>query len=394
MAPRIGCYYCFETLDPSGSHAEMRSFVCCLQCQTIYHSQCWRGIDKCLHCSGDQAMTVQIAQPSTLRITTRTKAVPVRPTTKVYAQTTADGKPHQVIPWQHWLIYALHELGALVVALLLAGVATMITVPIVRLIGLDNYTFQSIMDALVRGGQPTVPLWSGILIAGLASALVFYAKPPPSNAGGHPAGITRFVAGIMIVVGFNLVFFNILTLDVLNSYAEMRSVPNLWIAQCVSATIVLLFAPLYRKTTRTSLPSARPTWPPLAANLYGWARLVLVSIVLIPGNALVSARTLRLMQNQPVVTTIRLGPSEFAVTLPMLGAGLAALAVAALMYWPPPFRRVTYPLWLVRLLVLFLAITAIGLLYREILAPIGYLNAMVLGTATAVLTVPVQRTLS
>ena len=394
MTQRFGCYYCFQTLDPENTRPGASSFLRCSQCQAVYHNACWPEQGSCLRCGGGQTTPIQVTRPSSLRPLKLTTAVPVRPSTVVYVQDSGSKSLIPALAWKRGALHVLQVIRALVITLLLVFAATATAVHIPRLINQDGYTFQSVMDLIFRGRMPAVPLWSGALVAALSSALIFYVHDTSARGNGRPSGITRFAAGVLIVAWFDLAFYNILTLDVLNQYIELRAAPDLWIAQGVAFFIVVLLTPIYRKLAPiTPLPvySERSSWK---ANLYGWGRLVVVTMLLVVASAYASIGILPQLENRPEVTTIGVGSIELSITLPFVGAALAALAVAALIFRSPPIRRVTHQLIAVRLLLFVVAGIALGLLYQDIATPDGYLNAIILGVSLALFSVPVQRTLS
>lgn len=394
MTQRQGCYCCFQTLDPDRVQAATPGFLRCQKCQAVYHSACWHNPGTCLRCGNSQTVPIQVARPPALRPSTLKRAVPVQPSVIVEVQDGAAKNAHPRISWQQAVAHVAQVVVALVVAMLLVSWATVLAVHIPRLFGQNSYTFQSIMDLLVRGSMPAVPLWSGALVAGLASALAIYVHTTPVQGDGHPSVVTRFVAGVLIVAWFDLVFYDILTLDVINWSAEIRPTPDLWIVQGIAAVIVLLFTPIYRRLSRIKPLPAKLIHSSLAANLYGWVRLILMTALLVVAVAYASARMLPQVQNRPEVMTAGMISVDVPITLPFVGAALAALAVAAFVFRSPPFRGVTRQLMLVRLLLFVLAGVALGLLYRDAENPTGYLNAVIFGLALVVISVPVQRTLS
>ncbi len=73
---RLWCYYCFGTLDPQDEQDELRTFVKCSYCSTIYHTVCWRQFGKCLRCDSAKAQPIQIVPPAPLRIETKKRPLP------------------------------------------------------------------------------------------------------------------------------------------------------------------------------------------------------------------------------------------------------------------------------------------------------------------------------
>ncbi len=82
---RLGCYYCFRTLDPQDKQDELQTFIKCGQCDTVYHAVCWCQGEKCLRCDGDQAQPVEIAPPAPLQTEAKPQALPIKPSAIVYS---------------------------------------------------------------------------------------------------------------------------------------------------------------------------------------------------------------------------------------------------------------------------------------------------------------------
>ena len=68
MDARLGCKYCFKTLDPLQSDGDLDRFVKCRNCNAVYHEVCWRVIHNCLDCSGADVTTIDVVPPRPLPI--------------------------------------------------------------------------------------------------------------------------------------------------------------------------------------------------------------------------------------------------------------------------------------------------------------------------------------
>lgn len=64
--PRIGCNFCFHTLDPNDQDVNKRTMVKCTACQRFYHATCWPG--HCLKpdCNNASSQPIMINPPRPL----------------------------------------------------------------------------------------------------------------------------------------------------------------------------------------------------------------------------------------------------------------------------------------------------------------------------------------
>lgn len=72
---RIGCTYCFRTLDPDDSYLEMRSFVQDHANGRLYHTICWETYCKKNNLNPANGQSVDISPPPLLDISERTAVV-------------------------------------------------------------------------------------------------------------------------------------------------------------------------------------------------------------------------------------------------------------------------------------------------------------------------------
>src|SRR5689334_21522736 len=61
---RLGCAYCFYTLDPNDVEVDRRKFVVCTKCRAAYHSDCQK--QNCMDCGASQFEQVEVAPPPPL----------------------------------------------------------------------------------------------------------------------------------------------------------------------------------------------------------------------------------------------------------------------------------------------------------------------------------------
>lgn len=397
MAERRGCKDCFKTLDPNDPDEGLRTFVKCTGCGAEYHAAHWQRNGKCLACPSTEALSLTVDAPRTLAGATKRAEVGVKPTqTVTVPESGAPKGPSQ--KWAEigkgWAAYGFQALRAVLVGLVLVAVGSFIGAVVPRFISLGDYSFQSIMDTLFKQSLPDRSVLVSAFVAGLITACVFY---PRSNTElkGAPARGTRLIAGLVFLIGFNILYFRPLEIDVLNGDLAFRLLKVAWIAQAVSFLLVWMLTPLQHRIAPVSAASPNPALHPAVANIYGWIRLLLAWLLIVAGIALVVGRLLPASLNAPFLAEVVADKASLRVTVPMAGAALAGVMIGALIYWAPSFRKVTQKLLLVRLLLVIVAFIAIGLLYRgQAGQPVGYLNALILGGIAAVLAAPLQRVLS
>ncbi len=87
---RLGCYYCFKTLNPQDDDERLSSFVRCSQCNIIYHTFCWNQIRTCLSCGGSQFEQIEVAQPPPLSVNPKTRSLPIKVSKIAYSTDTTD----------------------------------------------------------------------------------------------------------------------------------------------------------------------------------------------------------------------------------------------------------------------------------------------------------------
>ncbi len=63
---RIGCGYCFHTLDPADRQPRQRSVIRCTTCGQLYHAACWSGRCAMPGCRGTDTASVSMAPPRPL----------------------------------------------------------------------------------------------------------------------------------------------------------------------------------------------------------------------------------------------------------------------------------------------------------------------------------------
>jgi hypothetical protein len=396
IAARAGCYYCFTALDPQDKRDGLRTFVQCRQCGTPYHEQCWAAAEYCLRCEGDEAQAKNSISPEPIRAVTKRHAVPITPSAVVYVGT--EEQSSTIPTWRQYAQYLEQSLRSAIIALLLTGIAVLLGVFVYRITKLEVITPETVMNVIFKREVPTRLTIIGACIAGLIAALVFY--PKYSGTESSPF-LTRFAAGLIGCVLLDAILVNIAVTYSREINASLY-LEAIW-AQGSTSLITFAFTPIYRWKSLAATPPGR--LPAALVKLYGWCRLLVVSgtIIVIAAYLSTSDEMIRLLTvylprdilplQLPGIRSINNSPIRlpFDLSFPMAGALLCGLAVA---YWVPKHRHPQGNFVLFRVLLAVACVLFIGLLYRALPSPSGYLNAVIVTFLIVLIATPLQYTLS
>ncbi len=157
--------------------------------------------------------------------------------------------------------------------------------------------------------------------------------------------------------------------------------------------MMLLFIPFHRGLAPIA-PLPKVKHSQLFTNLYGLVRLLITSLLLNLFVTYLSTYKLPSGFNEPVFSTLSFGSFTVELTLPMLGAFVAGIAIASIFYWPPQCRQVKWRFGFLRLLMVVLCVVACGLMYRSAETPLGLFNAVIVASVAMFVVTPVQYILS
>lgn len=171
------------------------------------------------------------------------------------------------------------------------------------------------------------------------------------------------------------------------------------LVQVTAVLAAFVTAFVFRASTRN-----RPEITPPNSRLVRFismARFLTVSAGVIAMGTLLLILELQVYLNLIEITRIDIPGISIAVTFPMILAATAGVAVAALIYLPPPHKLFNKAQRRMRLVIIFLAVAAFAVTYSQYADQISsdvldyLLPFTVLGAALmAVLLLPIQRTLS
>ncbi|CAG0935148.1 hypothetical protein TFLX_03980 [Thermoflexales bacterium] len=123
---RLGCTWCFRTLNPQDNEADLCLIVKCVECGQLYHAICWNHQQKCLQCGQSQCQQVQITPPAVMPVVTKTHAIPITPAATVVVRPQSRTHSKRIV----WVAF----IGiALVTALLVLRFGTTTIAPLADL---------------------------------------------------------------------------------------------------------------------------------------------------------------------------------------------------------------------------------------------------------------------
>ena len=394
---RVGCYACFQTLDPKDKNLQLRLVVQCENCGALYHATCAEGL-ACYRCAGQKFRKSRIARPAPLRHTTRERAQTIKPSTVLVIDSGEQKNSRQSgkseksgISPVAVIIYLLQTLWAVILALILVAIATTIGVYGYPLLQLPFFSPQTVMDALFRSAPPQPQLVIGAVISGLIAAFVLYSRLRLDSR-----RFTYLWAGVVGWTAFNSWLLAITPTDFLRFAQEIIEYHGeLLYAQGITIAATILLIPLHRAMAPIRLLPER-SFPAWLNSLYGWVRLLIADAFVISVAIYFATHWLATEPQAKVADFYPINlPGNLAQMSILTATALAvALAGAALLYWPPPFRHVQWRFGFLRLLLFITGVVAIGFLYRTpsdpqtILVTLQYTGVMIF------LGIPVQRALS
>ena len=385
---RLGCTYCFRTLDSQDEQAELRDFIRCDLCGALYHSWCWQETGQCLNWNRRQAKSIRLPPPPPLKPELKRRALSASSSNVMYVQ-EKDGTryTYSPLPWRKRLQRLNQIVRALIPALVLIGLASLVGAFTYRILTLDDFAAEELMDAIFKRPIPGLTTLASAFIGATVSALVFYI---PAEA---RRKIAFLLGGMVAIAGIDLVLFDWTIKECIELDVNLPLRVEALSAQGAAFLVAGVLTPLHRKIAPVD-PRPDTGRLPLVDNLVGWGRLI--PVVLLIGFAVVYFSTYRLPTslNTPQLYDISLGSIDIPVTRSMLGAFFAFLGVASVAYWPPKAREVSQHFATVRLILAALSLAGVGLLYRGAVDPQSFIHTAIASSLIAIVALPLQRALS
>lgn len=393
---RLGCAYCFYTLDPNDDQADWRKFVACTRCRAAYHSNCQRH--SCTECGAAQFEQVEVVPPPPLNTQVR-RPMAIKPVQISLAE--------ERVTWDYVIDNARRELLIHIpLALLFIAIAGLVGSFAYRISQLSPITAQAILDVVLRTNPPPARVISMSLLSAATFTYVFYpslALRDNSLSGGQR--FFRFVGCIMFLVACNLLVMNLRLDTVLRSSSLLFNTPlyrEVFAGEVAAFVIIFLLAFVafvYRARTR---PIVRPPELPRHAMAIENFIDTLRFLTAIACTILLSMLVARLHSATAYSNiTINILEHEFMAKDQILVLASTCTAVALAIYHPP-IQRVAYIRsrtvsrinLLIRIVGIVTCLAVFGLLYRSVYDTRGVIETAQAALIAGVLLMPVQRAFS
>lgn len=356
----------------------------------MYHQICWEVAGGCAFCQGDEAAKVWLAPVLPTVTLSRQRPARMSPCGAVYIRQGREPVfRERSIGVRDIALDALARLRALVMAGLMISLAAVVSL-IAWTIGqswliANEVSYHRAVDAVLSVSLSASTLMPALLGA-IAAALAFY--PRLVNAHGAPTRRVYVSSAAVLLVLVNCWFLDLVPAVLVEPVEALSSHRSFLMIQALGIVIGTMLRMPYRwLAPLNELPTADPS--PLVANLYGWTRLILVSALL------VSAWTLLVLQVLSHGFLIANPTSHVpVVTQPGWGVLAICLATAAVVYWSPGHRNVTWKLLALRTLVFLGGIFFSAWLLRMVSHPEDLVIMLVASAVITILSIPIQRVLS
>jgi len=297
-----------------------------------------------------------------------------------------------------WSQFILQLFRAFFLAVMFSGIASFVGFVILRLFQSDGQfdSLKQAMDHIFRSQLPSLDQIMAVLVISLIFAIVFYSRfLLPDKQQSSPSTITRFFAGLFVAMILDILLFKFSLHQILyDTQSFLDFAYASLIAQAGACLTIVLLTPAYSALGRVRVfPSIRlPTFPQWLRSMIAWARIILVSLVLIWCSILISTLDISGVESQNISRYVPF-LSGLNLSIGAAGSLLIAMAIASLFFWAAPARNVRR-LWLSRIITLVACIALIFLIYTFL--PVGEIYIETLGFAggLTLLSAPLFRVLS
>jgi hypothetical protein len=390
LKPRIGCAFCFNTLNPDDPDESRRTFLKCGNCGVYYHKVCYERCALCLHCGS-------LAAPTTIQRPVQLPAVTLHPKRiRGHSAVESGGRSTSILSVINAISLMLFSsIRWVAISAIFVVSITAISSYIYRLVTLRNASIQVVLDAVLRSELPPTPIWGSALVAALLAGYTFYPAQLNDRAGNSAPVryITRFLGSAVALVLYNVLLFEMYFQDIV-TFRPNREQTDILMGE--GAAIVLTFLAGFLRRAIYRIDSNRPV-PSIAKaflNIVGIWRFYLVSGLVIILAAVVAVRELPVSLNSPQWATLPLPGIRIALTMPVIVALITSIFCGLLIYLPPIHSPAQRKLWLFRASGLIVSVAGVVLAYRATQNVDGFLNVLVFAGIAALALLPLQRAFS
>lgn len=405
---RIGCDYCFKTLDPNRGDDLNRAFARCTACKRSYHQS--HAQSRCPMCQSDQLISLRVTPPPPLRSVQR-RPIALKP---LHSLPRSEGGMvlQSGLSLAGYLPPIRHGLR-----LVLLGLLATLFIVIAAAIGSYSYRGTKIysqnggssdlpellVDAILRESVPRPIVFTMALLAAGVTAYALFPVTLRDKRGQRSLmrWIWRIIGGLVLLLTANVLLLDISFLNspaiaiLISDLLNRSSSREIIFGQIGAVAITTTLSILYLIITRN--PPLTPGYPPLfrafrlIGSLVRYLIVFYIVICLIVSIAVTQlSGTEGLIFNFVPVNTNRSTDAEVRVMI----IALIALAVGLLLYHIPHYRMKLEPgrplNITIRLLGAFACLGLAAYLYNQE-ATEFLIEAAALGGGLALVFLPVQR---
>lgn len=289
---------------------------------------------------------------------------------------------------KQFFLFSSQRVRAILIATILIFISSSLGIFIYRVLQLPEINVTNILHAIFERPLPSLQVIVGSLASSILYGIfIFRAKRQEIEIKTRP--ITRFLAILSILTGFDLYYLRINSINITQLNINFPSIEEYLCTQLATLVFMIFLGIVFHQlapvTTATPFSIKLPT---RFLNAYGWIRFLVATLVIIVGVMIVTTAGLPTIYNHSLFTYPKW------LTIPRLGAILMSIVVAAIAYWPPKFRQTKGSLGIIRLIAIPVGIVCIGLLYREVSNPEGFIATIISTFLLTLISTPLQRSLS
>lgn len=297
-----------------------------------------------------------------------------------------------ITQWRNFLEW----IRALIVVSLLIVIPVAIGIYTYRIINLNLLTFEQVMIAVFRSTAPDQNVIWLAFLSGLIILIINIKNILSKESAESASGATRFFGAVVTILWLDFYWLNISPFRLWIGIEEIVVNKNIEIlvAQAVTFVLTLLILPLTAKIVHVRIGQLNIKINQIVISIFNWSRFLLaigfifVYLVYIIGIGVPE----NLLSAVPV--------SVFPFPVSWMGLRtldatvfLVILAVAALFYRPPEFRKMS-TFGIARMLIFLFAFLSCGWIFQQLPNIRGYVDILSVSAIFAVSAIPVQRWLS
>lgn len=403
---RVGCTFCFSTLDKTDPNPDLQDFVQCSNCGAFFHANCYHSQGKCSHCSADKI--VPITLPSVPQLSARSlRPIETRGTHLVVTEKGVLIEHNRIKGFFDSIHIIATVLRSFLISVLFIAPITYIAAytPIIieKTIQTSSPTPEAILNIILHSVAPKPNQFIVALCITLMSAYLFFPKKL-YNYQGVNSPSRRFIRLLACIVGIGLIL--LLSYDIhgndilynglqskLNKLAEHK---NFDYAIVAFSAFILVFLMGFVRRRLDADPIAVSQFPSLFyafVTFLGKVRYYIVWLLLIIVATRMADNDILRVWRSEWESLLNLDYIIIVVTNWTVIAFATSLGVAILLYWPSNHSPVQSHFGLLRTLGLVTCLIGLGWMYGLSISTQTFFETFTFAVSYTVLLLPVQRAL-